>query len=406
MLLAQPGEARVAAATYAYVVITSGRFVAGKWQPRIVDASVVAAVLAASLADGLDGMRPGVIAPRVLAAACLAFRRRWPVPVWAFTTAAALAALALEPSTYLVVLAPLTALYYVATACQGLVTKFVGISSVGAGLLAVYLGHIDVTAWLAYVLVAVVTVACWVVGDNVRVRRAYVAELEASAARAEADRVAALNRAAAYERERIARELHDVVVHHVSVIAIQAGAARMVAETGDGAAALVRAWRAVEETARLALTELRQLLGTLRHEGDPPSLTPQPGLRQLGQLLEEVRAAGLPVRSDVAGIPDQLPPALDLSAYRIVQEALTNIMKHEGLAPAVVRLCCRGGAVEVEVTNEAGGLGATGTPAGPGRGLIGMRERAEVLGGSLHAGPCAGGGFRVRALLPLDGSIR
>jgi len=199
---------------------------------------------------------------------------------------------------------------------------------------------------------------------------------------------------------------HDVVVHHVSVIAIQAGAARMVAETGDGAAALVSAWRAVEETARLALTELRQLLGTLRHEGDPPSLTPQPGLRQLGQLLAEVRAAGLPVRSDVAGIPDQLPPALDLSAYRIVQEALTNIMKHEGLAPAVVRLCCRGGAVEVEVTNEAGGLGATGTLAGPGRGLIGMRERAEVLGGSLHAGPCAGGGFRVRALLPLDGSIR
>jgi signal transduction histidine kinase len=387
------------------VVITSRRFVVGKWQPRTVDACVVAAVLAAALVGGLDGIRPWAIASRVLAAACLAFRRRWPVPVWAFATVAALAALALGPSTYLVVLAPVTALYYVATVRQGLVTKFAGISSVGAGLLAIYLGQIDVTAWLAYVLAAVVTVACWLVGDNVRVRRAYVAELEASAAKAEAGRAAELNRAAAYERERIARELHDVVVHHVSVIAIQAGAARMVAETGDGAAAPVKAWRAVEETARLALTELRQLLGTLRHEGDPPSLTPQPGLRQLGQLLEEVHAAGLPVRSEVVGIPDQLPPALDLSAYRIIQEALTNIMKHEGRAPALVRLCCRGGAVEVEVTNEAGGLGATGTPEGPGRGLIGMRERAEVLGGSLHAGPCANGGFRVLALLPLDGSV-
>jgi signal transduction histidine kinase len=369
-----------------------------------VDASVVTVVLAAAFAGGLDGIRPWAIAPRVLAAACLAFRRRWPVPVWAFATGAALAAVALGPSTYLVVLAPLTALYYVATVCPGPVTKFAGISSIGAGLLAIYLGPPDVTGWLAYVLAAVVTVACWLVGDNVRVRRAYVAELEASAAKAEADRAAELNRAAAYERERIARELHDVVVHHVSVIAIQAGAARMVAQAGAETAALVKAWTAVEETARLALTELRQLLGTLRHEGDPPSLAPQPGLRQLGQLLEEVRAAGLPVRSHVVGIPDQLPPALDLSAYRIVQEALTNIMKHEGLAPALVRLCCRGGAVEVEVTNEAGGTGATGTPAGPGRGLIGMRERAEVLGGSLHAGPCAGGGFRVRALLPLDGS--
>jgi signal transduction histidine kinase len=280
-----------------------------------------------------------------------------------------------------------------------------GDSSVGAGLLAIYLGQIDVTAWLAYVLVAVVTVACWLVGDNVRVRRAYVAELQASAAKAEAGRAAELNRAAAYERERIARELHDVVVHHVTVIAIQAGAARMVAQTGDENDASGKTWEAVEETARLALTELRQLLGTLHHEGDLPSLAPQPGLQLLGWLLEEVRAAGLPVRSDVVGSPDQLPPALDLSAYRIVQEALTNIMKHEGLAPALVRLCRRDGAVEVEVTNEAGGTGATGTPVGPGRGLIGMRERAEVLGGSLHAGPCAGGGFKVRALLPLDGSV-
>jgi signal transduction histidine kinase len=386
------------------VVIASRRFAIGSWQSRAVDASVVTAVLAVGFVGGLDGIRPWAIALRVLAASCLAFRRRWPVPVWAVATVAALAALALGPSAYLVVLAPLTALYYVATVCQGPVTKFAGIFSVGAGLLAVYLGQIDVTAWLAYGLVAVVTVACWLVGDNVRVRRAYLAELEASAAKAEADRAAEFNRAAASERNRIARELHDVVVHHVSVIAIQAGAARMVAETGDGAAAPVKAWRSVEETARLALTELRQLLGTLRHEGDPPSLTPQPGLRQLGQLLEEVRAAGLPVRSEVIGIPDELPPALDLCAYRIVQEALTNIMKHEGLAPALVRLCCCGGAVEVEVTNEAGGLAATGTSAGPGRGLIGMRERAEVLGGSLHAGPCAGGGFRVRALLPLDGS--
>lgn len=366
----------------------------------------VAGVLIAFLPGALAGGGLWSIPPGLLAASCLAFRRRRPVAVWAVATAAALVTVAVVPSTFLVMLGSLFALYNVAAVSPRSASRFAGWATVLAVLLAVALGHLGVTAWLASTFAAVVTVATWLVGDNVRVRRAYVAQLEAAASRAAADRTAELARAAACERERIARELHDVVVHHVSVIAVQAGAARLLAETSDAPAGSTTTWAAIEDTARLALTELRHLLGALRHAGERPSLAPQPGLGQLDQLLDEVRAVGLSVRSDLVGLPMELPPALDLSAYRIIQEALTNVIKHEGRVPTHVRLRCGESTLDVEVENDGGGAATVNSSEGGGHGLVGMRERVGVLGGSLHAGPRSGGGFAVRACLPLDGGTR
>jgi signal transduction histidine kinase len=161
-------------------------------------------------------------------------------------------------------------------------------------------------------------------------------------ARAETDRAAEAEHAAAEERTRIARELHDVVVHHVSVIAVQAGAARMLAGQGTRAADARQALTDVEATARQTLGELRQLLGVLRRNGEPPTRDPAPGLDQLGRLLDDVRRAGLRVQARTEGTPVALPPAVDLSAYRIVQEALTNVLKHAGCVPASVLINYRG----------------------------------------------------------------
>src|SRR5262249_32720416 len=213
------------------------------------------------------------------------------------------------------------------------------------------------------------------IGDNLRVRRAYVAELEAAAARTDADRVAEAAMAAAQERARIARELHDVVAHHISVIAVQAGAARMLAEQRDDPEDLQQGWAAMEVMARQTLGEMRQLLGVLRREGDLPPTVPSPGLAQLDRLLDDVRQAGLPVVATVEGRPVSLPAAVDLSAYRIVQEALTNVLKHGGPVPTTVVVRYRPSDVELEIADRR--TAAAGTPAteGPGHGLVGMRER-------------------------------
>jgi signal transduction histidine kinase len=261
--------------------------------------------------------------------------------------------------------------------------------------------------WEAFVFPAVVIAACWLVGDNLRVRRAYVAELEAKSARADSDRETASTRAAEEERARIARELHDVVVHHVSVIAVQAGAARMNAEHGAPPADSVQALRAVETSARTALGELRQLLGILRHEDEPPALAPQPGLDQLDRLLDDVRRTGLPVAVRIEGEPRGLPAAVDLSAYRIVQEALTNALRHGGAAPALVVVRYGVDHLEIEVTDEGRGVPAA-VPAGAattvGHGLVGMRERVSIFGGEFDAGPRPEGGFGVSARIPIPGS--
>ncbi len=230
--------------------------------------------------------------------------------------------------------------------------------------------------------------AAWAIGVLVRGRRR---------ATALARRNAALQRqaeqAAAAERARIARELHDIVAHHLSVIVLQAAGARA---SGKAAEATLEK---IENNGRQALTETRRLLGVLRETEQDARLTPQPGIGELDALAVSVRAAGLPVNLVIEGDPATLPAAVNLSVYRIVQEALTNVLKHAGQARADVTIGCADEAVTIEVTDDGTGEAGSQVPAG-GNGLAGMRERAAIFGGELQAGPRLGGGFAVRARLP------
>jgi signal transduction histidine kinase len=250
----------------------------------------------------------------------------------------------------------------------------------------------------------VLVTAAWLIGDNLRVRRAYVAELEAKAARAQIDRAADLARAAAAERTRIARELHDVVVHHVSVIAVQAGAARMLADQAGDTSERRQSWLAVETTARTALAELREILGLLRSDREASALTPAPGIDQLDHLIDDVRQAGLRVDARVEGRPVALPPAVDLSGYRIVQEALTNVLKHAGPVPTTVVLRYDDDRLNIEVSN-AGPVVANSMQNMGGHGVEGMRERVALLGGSFDAHARSSGGFVVVASIPTQGHV-
>lgn len=240
----------------------------------------------------------------------------------------------------------------------------------------------------------------WVVGDNLQTRRAFVASLEDRARRAEEDRQAEAQRAVAEERARIARELHDVVAHSMSVMVVQAGAARRV--LGTDPAQATEALQAVEDTGRDALVEMRRLLGVLREDGSKASLAPQPSLHDLPSLIAHVAESGLAVTLATEGAPRDLPAAVGLSAYRIVQEALTNALKHAGpTAAAVINVRYRADEVEVEVADDGRGAAAIAPNGSAGHGLLGMRERAGLFGGELTAGPRPGGGFVVRARLPL-----
>jgi signal transduction histidine kinase len=239
----------------------------------------------------------------------------------------------------------------------------------------------------------------WYAGRRIRGRGERVAQLEREQA-AEARRVVA------EERTRIARELHDVVAHRVSMMTVQAGAARTVAEADSERA--LRAMEAVEQAGREALSELRHLLGVLRPEADVDGLGPQPGVADIPRLIDQFRRAGVEVSSNLDGFPRDLPARVDLFTYRIVQEALTNVLKHAGPgARAEVRLGLDKTTpdtreVVIEVRDD--GHGASTLP-GSGHGIVGMRERALLLGGSLDAGRHSDGGFRVTARLPLGGPV-
>lgn len=298
----------------------------------------------------------------------------------------------------------------------------------GAAVLSVLLAAVMVTAMFAdaeipqpgrltalFVLVTVV-----LVGNAVRRWRHQAGDSQEKLRRAEAEHEAATVRALAAERSRIASELHDVVTHNVSVMVVQAGAARRVltGSPADATAALL----AVEASGRTAMVELQHLLGLLSPidgmqpepgsgEADTAPLRPQPGLGRLQALVDRVSAAGLPVRLTVTGQPRALPPGLDLTAYRVVQEALTNAMKHAGPASADVILDYRDEAVVIDVSDDGGrdhGPGLVASPArtgpaavaGSGRGLLGLSERLSLYGGEFDAGPQPAGGWRVTARLP------
>ena len=237
----------------------------------------------------------------------------------------------------------------------------------------------------------------WYIGRRVRMRRDYLTLLQERAAHLEREQAAEARRAVAEERTRIARELHDVVAHQVSVMTVQAGAAKTVAANDPEGAA--RAMEAVEQAGRQALGELRHLLGVLRPEADVDGLDPQPGVADVPRLVDQLREAGVEVSLTMDGVLTELPVRVDLSTYRIVQEALTNVLKHAGPnARTEVRLSTDNHGVAIDVLDR--GFGATILP-GSGHGIAGMRERAQLLGGSLDAGPRPGGGFRVVAHLPI-----
>jgi signal transduction histidine kinase len=240
----------------------------------------------------------------------------------------------------------------------------------------------------------------WVFGDSMRYRRAYYTNLEDRAARLEAERDAQAQIAAAAERARIARELHDVVAHNVSVMVVQAdGASYALGSDPDRAR---QALAAISATGRQALAEMRRMLGVLRRDedGTEPGRAPLPGIGQLGELLEQTRATGLAVSFTVEGVPQPLPDGAALAAYRIVQESLTNTRKHGGpRATAEVTLRYLEDALLLRITDD--GRGAAAVSDGAGHGLTGMRERVAVYGGWVQAGPCPSGGYHVAALLPL-----
>ncbi len=241
------------------------------------------------------------------------------------------------------------------------------------------------------------SLVAWVLGDSMRHRRGYYLALEDRARRLEAERDAQAKVAAAAERARIARELHDVIAHNVSVMVVQADGARYVLRADpDRAEAAVAA---VSQTGRQALAEMRRLLGVLRSGDQGADLAPVPGLDQLRELLDQARSAGLSVGFTLEGVPRPLPTGAELAAYRVVQESLTNTRKHGGLAAAAqVTLRYQAEALTVQVADD--GLGAAAVSDGAGHGLTGMRERIAMYGGTVEAGPLPGGGYRVTARLP------
>jgi signal transduction histidine kinase len=274
-------------------------------------------------------------------------------------------------------------------------------------------GLTDPAPWGEAVLGGVVMFVAWYVGRRLRLRSERAAQLLR-------EQVAEARRIVTEERARIARELHDVVAHQVSLMTVQAGAAKAVAaEDPEGAR---RAMGAVEEAGRQALDELRHLLGVLRPDTDPDGLVPQPGLRELPRLVQQIRRAGLEVSLTADGLPTEIPARVDLFAYRIVQEALTNVLKHAGPgAHTQVQLGTDSSGIVIDVLDDGKGseppsaaatpfrpaespVGDRPAPAGrSGHGVVGMRERARLLGGTLEARPRPGGGFQVVAHLPVNG---
>ena len=241
----------------------------------------------------------------------------------------------------------------------------------------------------------------WVAGFALRERVEQVEAAEMRAALAERERDAAARIAVAEERARIARELHDVVAHAVSVMVLQVGAVRH--KLPDAFAEDRDALGDVERAGRTALAEMRQLLAAMRRDGDEAELLPQPGLDGLDSLFEEVRRAGLPVELHVDGNAAPLPRGIDLSAYRIVQEGLTNALKHAHAADADVTVRYQPDGLEIEIRDDGVGVAESD---GLGHGLVGIRERVKIYGGEMTAGSENGGGFVLRARLPLNGGRR
>jgi signal transduction histidine kinase len=375
------------------------------------DGLVLAAAVASQveiLAGSPDGPAVGVQAAALLATVPLLFRRRFPfaAPALAFVGVAGVSlvshAAVREGATFLMlglVLACWAAggqrdgQQALAGAALGLAAFAVIVQAQPGSLTTLRVGdaEMDVVSWL------VVGIGLPLAAFALRRRGDRAVALEAEAERLAREREEQARAAVAAERARIARDLHDVIAHSVSVMTVQGGAARLLLE--QDAARAREPLLAVEETGHQAMAEMRRLLGLVHTEGDAPALGPQPGLADIEALVEQMRRAGLPVTLEVDGTAQPLAPGVGLAGYRIVQEALTNALKHAGPARARVTVRYEPESLVLEITDDGGGRQRAG--GGGGHGLVGMRERAGLYGGELAAGPRPEGGFAVRARLPL-----
>jgi signal transduction histidine kinase len=332
----------------------------------------------------------------------LVFRRRWPLGVLAAAMAVSLAYSARTYPEGGTGFTAFVALYTVAVHEQRrwLVAAATAFSvALAVTMEVVFYGTTMIEGEPLYVAVVILS-ASWL-GEAVRSRRAYVAELRNRAELAERTREEEARRRVDEERLRIARELHDVVSHSIGVISVQAGVAAHLLERRPDKAG--KALATIRQASDEALGELHAMLGVLRQpDGQDAPLTPEPGLAQLGALVAQAEGAGLQVAVAVDDGLQRLPPALDLACYRIVQESLTNVVRHAHARHATVTVTA-GDALVVTVDDDGAGAAApgSGTSNGAGQGIVGMRERARALGGTLEAGPRREGGFRVRASLPV-----
>ncbi|MFI6002442.1 sensor histidine kinase [Streptomyces sp. NPDC051366] len=354
-----------------------------------------------------------IAVPSVLAmGVVVALRRRWTQPMFWLAVGTGVYKLVTHTEAINSDLAMLIILYTVAASSE--ISRRMSRTALAIGFLASPLYALrfqvdkgDTRNDILFTLFAIVPFAlAWVLGDSLRTRRAYYAQLVERNQRLEKEREAQAKVAVAAERARIARELHDVVAHNVSVMVVQADGAAYVMDAAPDQAK--EALQTISGTGRQALAEMRRLLGVLR-TGEPQEsedYVPQPDVEQIEVLVGQVRAAGLTVDFEVEGAPRRLPSGVELTAYRIVQEALTNTRKHGGPdAKASVRLVYFDDGLGLLVEDDGRGaaheLYEDGGADGAGHGLIGMRERIGMVGGTLDAGPRAGGGFRISALLPL-----
>jgi signal transduction histidine kinase len=337
----------------------------------------------------------------------LAWRRRRPLAV-SLVTGLATATYGFAPWPDLAMPIPvggLVGMYSVAAWGGRRAARVAGVIAAVVAVLSLSLPRTDADLVDA-AFVSLALAGAWLLGDRARVQRALAAEAQERAVRLEREREGEARRAVAAERARIARELHDVVAHHVSVMVVQAEAGPVAVEHDPARAAGV--FEAIAATGRQALVEMRRLLGMLRGEEEPtPRLAPQPGLAEVPSLVEQVGRAGLRVELVVEGTEAALPPGIDLSAYRIIQEALTNAVKHGGSGRARVLVRYGPDDLRLQIRDEGRPAGGNGAPverrpdAAQGRGLLGMRERVALFGGELHVGPGPDGGFSVDARLPI-----
>jgi signal transduction histidine kinase len=375
--------------------------------PQLVDGLL--ALIIAGLGGGLIARHPPLWLPlTLLLVVPVAFRRRAPVLTFVVAVAAGGAQVLFGAGPSPEDLAILILIYTLAAyrprreSVTGLIACLLG----SAIAVAIWTPHRGISLpdriTVGAIMFGGTALIAWILGDSMRYRRAYYAALEERAARLEAERDAQAQISAAAERARIARELHDVIAHNVSVMVVQADGASFALRSEPERAR--QALAAISGTGRQALAEMRRLLGVLRSGDSGADLAPQPGLDQLRELLDQARAAGLSVSLTLVGTPHQLSEGAELAAYRVVQESLTNTRKHGGvLAAAKVTLRYEPDGLVVQVTDDGRSDAAPGDGAAQGLGLTGMRERIEMYGGTVDAGPLPAGGYQVVARLPAAG---